>query len=57
MMSVDECHNLTIASETRSVTIKITIFHMVVFILSYMIVMYFYKTIGSVASNVVNSLG
>ena len=47
---------LSIASETRSVTIKITIFHMVVFILSYMY-MYFYKTIGSVASNVVNSLG
>ena len=57
MMSVDECHNLTIASETRSVTIKITIFHMVMFIVSCIVVMYFYKTIGSVASNVVNSLG
>ena len=28
-----------------------------VFILSYMVVMYFYKTISSVESNVVNSLG
>lgn len=51
MMSVDEGHNLTIASETRSITIKITIFHMVVFIPSYMVVLYFYKTIGTVASN------